>query len=65
MNKVFELYDHGVGETISYHRTLAGALKAMSDKIVLETPGLVHAFGDDEKVAIDLRYCIDSIELKE
>jgi hypothetical protein len=63
MNKIFELYD--CNDTVSYHKTLEGALKAMSDKILLETPGLVHAFGDDDKVNLDLRYYIDSIQLKD
>lgn len=63
MNKVFELYDEN--DTISYHKTLEGALRAMSDKILLETPGLVYAFGDDSKVNLDLRYYIDSIDLKD
>jgi hypothetical protein len=62
--KIFELYDPN-GDTISYHSTLKGALLAMRDKIELETPGLCHAFEDDTEIKIDLRYCIDSIELKD
>lgn len=64
-NKMFELYNTTVGDTISYHKTLKGALDAMRESIEKVTPALCRDYETDDEVDFDLTYSIKSFELKE
>lgn len=65
MDKIFELYCGVTGETVSYHKTFVGALKAMSEKVNKEAPGLLDAFGDDKEINVRLEYWVKSIPVSE
>jgi hypothetical protein len=63
--KVFELYDKIVGDTISYHQTIEGAVKAMSEHVAKLAPAMQRDYGEDSKVDFELAYCVFSHEVKE
>lgn len=65
MNKIFELYDNILNERISCHKTLNGALKAMSEAVTKITPGLCRDYEEDLMVNFELKYQIKTITLKD
>ena len=64
MSRVYELYDALLGDHVSYHSTLRGALIAMSEKIRDITPALVRDMEDDKSLEITLTYSVKSYEVK-
>lgn len=65
MDRIFELYDEVTGGTISYHKTLPGALKAMADAIINLTPALCRDYEDDVGVDFSLQYHIKTLSIKD
>lgn len=65
MNHMFELYDEVLGDTLGYHKTLEGALKAMSEAINKVFPGLCQDCKGDETVDFTLKYRVLKHKLKE
>lgn len=62
--KMFELYDDVVGNTLSYHQSLSGALTAMAEAITKLNPALCRDYENDPSVDFKLTYRIVSHELK-
>ena len=65
MDKIFELYDCVVDEHISFHKSLQGALAAMSEAVAKITPGLCRDYEDDASVDFNLKYQVKSHIVKE
>ena len=53
---IFELYDVTIGDHISYHKTIEGAVIAMSKAVEKLAKALDHDYEGDPSVDFELRY---------
>lgn len=65
MNRIFELYDDIVLQHVSYHKTLEGALAAMSQAIDKIAPGLCRDYEEDDRVDFSIKYSVKTHKVKE